>query len=403
MCLPHKAWWTGGQLGRRHFSKILKTKIDKETSIKSPLSQAVNASVNLLKSLESPQFQTETTDRREIYTEILCASAVQQLSMKDAIENLSAGGELIPEEPSIGALIVATALGDIPLMKALIAQGSDVNEESSFFGNAFEAAGLQGQYEAGKFLIENCRPYPGYIYSAIRGGNEDLVQLYLNKFRSEDWYTEANPGGNSSYENLIVYQREFMLRVAACADLPALVDIFIKFWPQAERESILQVTLCHALEYHSTSTFTYLLEKGVNLNGRNSELGNAFHIASRRGDLEIVRLLFKYGFWDQNGVLDSCMHLAATMGHTDIVQLFLDKGVDVNCKWTNQLHGSPWDDMSLNDLATLHAAQQGDFHMFCFLVRRGAVVKLEGELGPLQKRWLDKIHAWEVQNAAIHV
>jgi len=61
-------------------------------------------------------------------------------------------------------------------------------------------------------------------------------------------------------------------------------------------------------------------------------LGKAVVIS---GKINIVR--------PQSGVLDSCMHLAAMMGHTDIVQLFLDKGVEVNCKWTNQLHSSPWD------------------------------------------------------------
>ncbi|KAH8597682.1 hypothetical protein B0O99DRAFT_616533 [Bisporella sp. PMI_857] len=99
------------------------------------------------------------------------------------------------------------------------------------------------------------------------------------------------------------------------------------------------------------------------------------------------------------------MHVAAAKGHIKVVQFFIDYGVDVNCRFHCPkaplgMNEEFWGEIDPNDPATTNAARNGDFHMFRFLVRRGGRVDLENEFGPIQKRWLEQIQAWEEEFSA---
>lgn len=130
----------------------------------------------------------------------------------------------------------------------------------------------------------------------------------------------------------------------------------------------------------------------------------ALHIASSRGGLEIVELLVQHGFENLHNCYNDCMHIAAAKGHTNVVGFFLDNGVDVNCKFNNVFINPYsqkfWEDLEYVDsahLAPTNAARRGDYHMFCFLVRRGSRVDVEGGLGALQQCWLGRIEEWDAK------
>ena len=315
--------------------------------------------------------------------------------MRAAIQHLSARDQTVIESPLKGALTLASVLGDIPLIEALIAQGARVDDKSAFFESSIEAAGEHGNIDAVKVLLKHSKPDPYHIYGAILGGHRDIVQLFLEKYYTE---TSADPYGFDDYDTR--RERRWMTAYAGSSDQTALIDMLIEYFPPKYRPEVLKEALYNAVQHYAISTITSLLKAGVNITRYDEGFGNGLHIASNRGDLKIAKLLLEHGFYDLQGCYGDSMHIAAAKGHTDIVQLFLDYGVDVNCPFGNPLeviNEDFWEGMSRT--ATTNAARRGDFHTFCFLVRRGARVDVDGELGSLQQQWLAQIREWEAQSS----
>jgi hypothetical protein len=69
------------------------------------------------------------------------------------------------------------------------------------------------------------------------------------------------------------------------------------------------------------------------------------------------------------------IHLASLKGHTDLVELFLDQGVDVN--WTN----------NKNDTPVLWAARGNHIDTVRLLISRGANLHLENDKGSTPLYW----------------
>ena len=371
-------------------------KIHNDNSAQSTLNRIISACVGLIESLQVPvQPLPEAANHRQIYTSILCASTMNVLSMRAAIQHLSARDQTVIESPLKGALTLASVLGDIPLIEALVAQGARVDDESAFFKPAIEAAGEHGKIDAVMVLLKHSESNSHHIYSAIRGGHRDIVQLFLEEYNTE---TPTDPSGFDNYDTWREWK--WMVRYAGSQDQTALVYILIEYFPPKHRPGVLEAALYSAVRHYAISTITSLLEAGVNITRYDEGFGNGLEIASNTGDLRIVKLLLEHGFYDLQGCYGDSMHIAAAKGHTDIVQLFLDYGVDVNCPFGNPLeliNGDFWEEIS--DKATTNAARRGDFHTFCFLVRRGARVDVDGELGSLQQQWLEQIREWEAQSS----
>ena len=193
-----------------------------------------------------------------------------------------------------------------------------------------------------------------------------------------------------------------MVLCAAANNQNTFLDTLISYFPRAYRPGISRKALYYAVLHSSMSTITSLLDAGVDISRHEEFFGNGLHIASKRGDLKTVQLLIEHGFENSFLGYENCMHVAAAKGHTNVVQFFLDIGVDVNCRFHSPsapagMYTDFWDKIYPADPATTNAARDGDFHMFCFLVRKGCRVDLENEFGPLQQRWLGKIQVWEAK------
>jgi ankyrin repeat protein len=315
------------------------------------------------------------------------------------------------ESPLKGALTLASALGDIPAIEALVAQGVRVDDESAFFRPAIRVAGEHGNIDAVKVLLKHSERSPYHIYGAIYGGHRDIMQLFLDAYYTKG---SSDPYGFKHYDTS--REIKWMIDYAASSDQPALIDILIEYLPPKPRWEVVTkgCALYSAVQHSAISTISSLLEAGVNITRLNEGFGTALDMASEKGDLKIVKLLLEHGFYDSEGAYGDAMHIAAVKGHTDIVQLFLDDyGVDVNCPFGNPLmlnNDDFWE--GLSQRATTNAAWRGDFHMFCFLVRKGARVDVNGtverrgkrewttvDLGPLQRQWLEQIREWDAQSS----
>ena len=77
-----------------------------------------------------------------------------------------------------------------------------------------------------------------------------------------------------------------------------------------------------------------LIEKGTDVNARDSSGKSALHDAASIGHKEIVKLLIIKGadLNAESGYYGTSLHVAASIGHKEIVELLIANGADVNVK-----------------------------------------------------------------------
>ncbi|KIM99794.1 hypothetical protein OIDMADRAFT_55698 [Oidiodendron maius Zn] len=324
------------------------------------------------------------------------------LNMRAAIEPPSARVQTAIESPLKGALTVASVLGHVPLIEALIARGSRVDDQSEFFQRAVRAAAIHQNIDAVKVLLKHSKLNPDDIFCAIKGGDRDIVKLFLEECYPGTCFTAMQLNDSGAYDEN--RRRNSMVTCAAYNDQTALIYMLIKYFALENRPEILRDALYSAVMGSAMSVINSLLDAGVNISRVITGATNALHIAVNRGDLKIAKLLIEHGFEDLHGCYGDSMHIAVVKGDTDIVQLPLDYGADVNCPFGNLMEVINYEfweevykEISPTPAAT-NAARAGDFHTFCFVVRRGARVDVD-EFGSLQQQWLEQIREWEAQSS----
>ncbi|EPE29309.1 Ankyrin repeat-containing protein [Glarea lozoyensis ATCC 20868] len=407
------------QTGRIAFAKILEQKLMQESARQSPLRRTIDGCINLLETLgpDSP----ENVDQRRIhYSSILCARAVNILSMGDAIRCLRAEDKTEIEEPRIGALILAAATGNNPVVQALVAQETVTNEDSAtddssvtdrswswvrtgsvFFGCAMSAAAEYGHMGVVEIFLNFPLPSIYACIGAIRGGNKGMLEKLLDHYQDD-------PDSEDPMDD-----RQIMIACAAAVDQTSILDTLIKHISKSMSISRKQKALTHALYKavccSARSTTRFLLKSGVNINHNDDWSGNGIYLASKRGDLQTVKLLVEYGWEVQSGAYqyEEGMHVAAAKGHVDVVEFFLELGVDPNCRFpsvtppSDSLDEEFWHPVDPRDPATINATRNGDFRMFCFLVMKGCRVDLENEFVSTPKQWLKRVEAWKENNFSV--
>src|ERR1035437_10371526 len=90
--------------------------------------------------------------------------------------------------------------------------------------------------------------------------------------------------------------------------------------------------LFNAATTNDVETVKVLLNKGVNINAKDTNGATALIKAASRGYADMTRLLLDKGA-DINAKADEgipALMIAAVKGHADTVNLLLDKGADIN-------------------------------------------------------------------------
>ncbi|KAJ7092512.1 ankyrin repeat-containing domain protein [Mycena crocata] len=292
------------------------------------------------------------------------------------------------------ALQAACGQGDIDIAKLLLERNADVNKQGGAYGCALNAACLEGHTNVAQFLVEygaDVNVQGGELGCALQAacwqGDIKNVQLLLE--HGADVNKQSGKFGFALQAACLKSHREIVqLLVGRGADVNAqgglLGSALLAASTSADSASarvllerganvnghggIHGAALQAACAESNMDMVQLLLEHGAAVNGRSGAYGSALHVASHEGKTSIVRLLLENGadvnapgglpgalsqicrefvpeilpfltalspdeLNEQFGWAGSALEAAHSKGHTDIVELLLERGaVDARAK-----------------------------------------------------------------------
>ena len=219
------------------------------------------------------------------------------------------------------ALSFASSLGNIEIVKRLIAEGADVNAPSSFH-SPLEAATGKGHVKTVKLLLESGAQVreKTLVLAAPQGG--ELLQLLLETRAAQSGATmEVSPE---------------MLGTAAQAGNVSALKFLIATDPDlAVRD---QRALVVAGFNGQLDVIRVLLEAGADVNQSGENGWTALMRASYRGHIEVMQFLIDNGADVNAGGHVYALSWAAENGWLEAVDLLLESGADVNAVTAGQPH-----------------------------------------------------------------
>ncbi|GEM_PF-594365 len=249
--------------------------------------------------------------------------------------------------------------GNPAIIHALLEKGADVNARdkrgttalmhSAFSGFTMPTLLMLAQYSGDLFkgrdpdynkLIEASATA---LMAAVLGGNLDLVRSLLDQ-KARMAVTESAIGGRIFYFRILSLPRE-------------IADVNATYHPHGTT-----VLMAAALQGH-LAMVQLLLEKGADVQAKDMNGATASDHAATKGHAEIVQLL------KGESVPNNRIISAASNGNTDLVQILLTAGANVNTKDTE------------GRTVLMLAVSHGHFFTAKVLLDRGADVNAKSNTG----------------------
>jgi len=262
------------------------------------------------------------TDSKDLNGETPLFKAIEKNDNKICEELIKFGAKVnIKNNEGNTPLMIAVKNGNFETVKLLTKNNADINILNRQNKNALYLA-IENNYEKiAVFLLKKGINKLNYLETALKNDNfqllERLLEFEKDKIKKEKY--------KKILENL---------------PLKTKLEIKIKRNEYDEFKNLLKGRTCKQIDrllYLSIKLSRYNIARFLILNGANT---NYYHdnvsllsIASSLGDLEMVKLLVKYGA-DINGkgnfILGFPINIAINEGHPDIVKYLVNKGADIN-------------------------------------------------------------------------
>uniref|UniRef100_A0A7M4FPW3 Ankyrin-1 n=1 Tax=Crocodylus porosus TaxID=8502 RepID=A0A7M4FPW3_CROPO len=230
------------------------------------------------------------------------------------------------------ALHIAALAGQEDVVRELVNYGANVNAQSQKGFTPLYMAAQENHLEVVKFLLEN-------------GANQNVA--------TEDGFTPLAVALQQGHENVVAHLINYgtkgkvrlpALHIAARNDDTRTAAVLLQNDPNADVLSKVQPGPLHmAPPCQVLGLLAIPPQNGI----------TPLHIASRRGNVIMVRLLLDRGAQIETRTKDELtpLHCAARNGHVRIAEILLD-------------HGAPIQAKTKNGLSPIHMAAQGD-HVDC--------------------------------------
>jgi ankyrin repeat protein len=234
------------------------------------------------------------------------------------------GGSIIvdPGDYPYTALMVAAKAGKAEVLKLLLEKGADPLVKTSRGDTAISYAAASGDKDVLMILLNKTgkkgSDLDDDLIRAVNDGHKDVVKVLLEKGADVNFSIDV---GGEPYTPL---------RYALAHGYSDIAEMLKKAHPKINHYD----DLISAVTEGNAKAVEKLLGEGTNPNMENSFGPTPIEIASRLGNLEIVRILAEYGA-NLNGHefgpgAVTPLMVASSKGNLEIVKFLLEKGVDVN-------------------------------------------------------------------------
>ncbi|KAM0369148.1 hypothetical protein ACHAPY_011168 [Fusarium culmorum] len=306
-----------------------------------------------------------------------------------------------PGPPGASRLYYACLAGLAGAARDLMTEGANVNAQGGEYGNALQAASLNGNLRVVQLLLDNGADvnaedgkYGNALQAASYKSNLEVVQLLLDK--GADVNAEGGEHGNAlQAASLNGNLRVVQLLLDKGADVNAEGGRYCNALQAAiihDHQEVVQLLLDNGADVNAEGTWfgwygkalqaaslnsnlrvvQLLLDNGADVNAEDYRYGNALHAAlqavSDESNLEVVQLLLDNGadVNAQGGKHGNALQVALSRGHLEAVQLLLDNGADVNAE--DYRYGN----------ALQAASLESDLEVVQLLLDKGADVNAQG-------------------------
>jgi len=275
-------------------------------------------------------------------------------------------------EPPI-SLNEAAAMGNLDLVKSLIANGADVNNrEDTTFKTPLQRAVISGHKQVAELLLAhgadiNAGKTSSLHYAAKEGHKEIAGLLIANgadvNAKNNNGQTPLDIAVTNNRKDIIDLLVEkgavpSSIHMAARVGVLARVKALLGQGADVNAQDDEGTTPLHyAVQEGHKELTEFLIAKGADINAKNNNGQTPLDIASSWNRRDVVELLLA------KGATISSIHIAVQIGDLAMVKAFLEEGTDVNAKdgsGYTPFHYAIW--YSKTDIARLLIEKGADIH-----------------------------------------